>query len=112
MFETKEPPKVCRRNFGYLVRWQVSQIPDASRHFCDVGRLVSPPPVGLRGQERRIGFHEQLVHRNLPRYISQILRFRIRHIARERDQETHLHTETRLLERSSKTVENSAEAGT
>jgi len=83
MIEPKKPTKVCRRNFSYLVRWQVSHITDGLRHFRDIGRLISFSPAGLRCQERRIGFHKQMVERNIPRYVPQILRFGIRHISSE-----------------------------
>src|SRR5579863_8658392 len=111
MTDTEEPPKVCRGRLGYLHRWQVSHIPDALRHFRDIGRLVSPPPVGLRSQVGRIGFHEQLVQRNLSCDIPQILRLRIRHIPREGDQETYLHPAPRFLKRSCEAMEDSAQAG-
>src|SRR4029077_10952477 len=104
MTDTEEPSKVCRSHFGYLGRWQVSHIPDGLRHFPDISRLVSPSPVRLRGQEGRIGFNEQLFRWNLSRDVPQILRLRIGHIARERNQEPHLHAAPSFLQRSRKAM--------
>src|SRR5580704_15396798 len=70
LIKTKKPPKVCRRPFGHLARWQVSHIPEGLRHFRDKGGLVSPPPVGLWCKEWRVGFDEQMFQWNLPCYVS------------------------------------------
>src|SRR5579871_4000224 len=101
--EAKKPPEVGGGYGGYFFRRQVSHRSKGLCHLCDVGWLVSPAALPLRSQVGRVGLDQQRFERQLSGDVPQILGFRIRHVSRERGQETHVEAAPGLFERAAET---------
>jgi len=75
-----------------------------------VSGLISFSAAALRRKERRIRFGEDLVEREVARYVADRLRLRVGDVCGEGNEEAHLETALGFAQSAGETVKNSAQA--
>src|SRR5215813_5790392 len=104
----KETVEVFSGLRTHLFRRELPQFGNFSGNFHDKGRFIPPAPVGHGSQERRIGFNEHAIQRNVSRNIANPLCLGKGHISREGNQETHVQRSTRMRLSAGKAMQNAS----